>query len=226
MQSQQSARRMATKARKRRRKLQGKESRQELLGYPRHSWEPLFGALRSIGSANAQGEYYLPDLVRIYRERGLEVETLTVDDPREIMGVNSRRELADVEAILKTTRNDELMAAGVSIVDPATAWIGPDVEIGPDTILHPNVYLEGRTRIGARCEIHAGVRIVDSTIDDGAVINNYCVITESHIRSGARIGPFAHLRALAVLPQDRRAPLDRDHGVDRVLQHQHAIGDA
>jgi bifunctional UDP-N-acetylglucosamine pyrophosphorylase/glucosamine-1-phosphate N-acetyltransferase len=164
--------------------------------------EPLFGALRSIGSANAQGEYYLPDLVRIYRERGLEVETVVVDDPREIMGVNSRRELADVEAILKTTRNDELMAAGVSIVDPATAWIGPDVEIGPDTILHPNVYLEGRTRIGARCEIHAGVRIVDSTIDDGAVINNYCVITESHIRSGARVGPFAHIRPQSDVGED------------------------
>ena len=164
--------------------------------------EPLFGALRSIGSANAQGEYYLPDLVRIYRERGLEVETLVVDDPREIMGVNSRRELADVEAILKTTRNDELMAAGVSIVDPATAWIGLDVEIGPDTILHPNVYLEGRTRIGARCEIHAGVRIVDSTIDDGAVINNYCVITESHIRSGARVGPFAHIRPQSDVGED------------------------
>jgi len=140
--------------------------------------------------------------VRIYRERGLEVETVVVDDPREIMGVNSRRELADVEAILKTTRNDELMAAGVSIVDPATAWIGPDVEIGPDTILHPNVYLEGRTRIGARCEIHAGVRIVDSTIDDGAVINNYCVITESHIRSGARIGPFAHIRPQSDVGED------------------------
>jgi len=164
--------------------------------------EPLFGALRSIGSANAQGEYYLPDLVRIYRERGLAVATLAVDDPREIMGVNSRRELADVETILKTTRNEELMAAGVSIVDPATAWIGPDVEIGPDTILHPNVYLEGRTRIGARCEIHAGVRIVDSTIDEGVVINNYCVITESHVRSGARIGPFAHIRPQSDVGED------------------------
>jgi bifunctional UDP-N-acetylglucosamine pyrophosphorylase/glucosamine-1-phosphate N-acetyltransferase len=164
--------------------------------------EPLFGALRSIGSANAQGEYYLPDLVRIYRERGLAVETLIVNDPREIMGVNSRRELAEVETILKTTRNEELMAAGVSIVDPATAWIGPDVEIGPDTILHPNVYLEGRTRIGARCEIHAGVRIVDSTIDEGVVINNYCVITESHIRSGARIGPFAHIRPQSDVGED------------------------
>jgi len=156
--------------------------------------EPLFGALRSIGAANAQGEYYLPDLVRIYRERGLPVETVSLADPREILGVNSRMELADVATILKTTRNEELMAAGVTIVDPATAWIGPDVVIGPDTVLHPNVYLEGTTRIGSNCEIHAGVRIVSSTIDDGVVINNYCVITESHIASGARIGPFAHIR--------------------------------
>jgi bifunctional UDP-N-acetylglucosamine pyrophosphorylase/glucosamine-1-phosphate N-acetyltransferase len=82
----------------------------------------------------------------------------------------------------------------VSIVDPASAWIGPDVIVGPDTVIHPNVYLEGRTRIGAGCEIHACVRIVDSTIDDGVIIQNFCVITESHVASGARIGPFAHIR--------------------------------
>jgi bifunctional UDP-N-acetylglucosamine pyrophosphorylase / glucosamine-1-phosphate N-acetyltransferase len=155
---------------------------------------PLFDALASIGAANAQGEYYLPDLVRIYRERGLAVETVSLEDPREILGVNSRRELADVAAILKATRNEELMAAGVSIVDPASAWIGPDVVIGADTVIHPNVYLEGSTRIGAGCEIHASVRIVDSTIDDGVVVQNFCVITGSHIASGARIGPFAHIR--------------------------------
>jgi bifunctional UDP-N-acetylglucosamine pyrophosphorylase/glucosamine-1-phosphate N-acetyltransferase len=159
--------------------------------------EPLFDALRSIGSANAQGEYYLPDLVGIYRARGKVVETVMLDDPRQILGVNSRRELADVSAILKTTKNDALMASGVSLVDPATAYIGPDVEIGPDTIVHPNVYLEGTTRIGANCQIHAGVRIIDSTIDDGAIINNYCVIRESHVRSGAELGPFAHLRPLS-----------------------------
>jgi bifunctional UDP-N-acetylglucosamine pyrophosphorylase/glucosamine-1-phosphate N-acetyltransferase len=159
--------------------------------------EPLFDALRSIGSANAQGEYYLPDLVGIYRARGKVVETMMLEDPRQILGVNSRRELADVSAILKTTKNDALMASGVSLVDPATAYIGPDVEIGPDTIVHPNVYLEGTTRIGANCQIHAGVRIIDSTIDDGAIINNYCVIRESHVRSGAELGPFAHLRPLS-----------------------------
>jgi bifunctional UDP-N-acetylglucosamine pyrophosphorylase/glucosamine-1-phosphate N-acetyltransferase len=156
--------------------------------------EPLFAALKTIGAANVQGEYYLPDLVRIYRERGLVVETVSLDDPREILGVNSRRELADVAGILKTTRNEELMAEGVTIVDPASAWIGPDVTVGADTVIHPNVYLEGRTRIGSGCEIHAGVRIVDSTIDDGVVVNNFCVVCESHVASGARVGPFAHLR--------------------------------
>ena len=156
--------------------------------------EPLFDALRSIGSANAQAEYDLPDLVRIYRARGLNVETVRLEDAREILGVNSRRELADVAAILKTTKNEALMAEGVSIVDPASTWIGPDVSVGRDTVIHPNVHLEGQTRIGERCEINASVRIVDSTLDDGVVINNFCVIRESHVRAGAQIGPFAHIR--------------------------------
>jgi bifunctional UDP-N-acetylglucosamine pyrophosphorylase/glucosamine-1-phosphate N-acetyltransferase len=154
----------------------------------------LFDALRAVGSSNAQGEYYLPDLVRIYRQRGLRVETLVLDDPQEILGVNSRKELADVSRILRDRKNDELMAAGVTIVDPATTWVHPDVEVGADTILHPNVYLEGRTRIGSGCEIHAGVRIIDSTIGDRVVINNFCVIRQSRVDDGALIGPFAQLR--------------------------------
>jgi bifunctional UDP-N-acetylglucosamine pyrophosphorylase / glucosamine-1-phosphate N-acetyltransferase len=164
--------------------------------------EPLFAALKSIGAANAQGEYYLPDLVKIYRERGLAVETVSLEDASEIMGVNSRRELADVAAILKTTKNDELMAAGVTLVDPASAWIGPDVVVGADTVIHPNVYLEGRTRVGSGCEIHAGVRIVDSTIDDGAVINNYCVIFQSRVAARALVGPFVHIRPQSHVGED------------------------
>ena len=155
---------------------------------------PLFGALRQIGSANAQGEYYLPDLIGIYRERGLTVETVTVADAREILGVNDRRELAEMTATLRRTRNDALMASGVTLVDPATAYIGPDVRIGQDTIIHPNVYLEGATTIGSRCEIQCGVRIVDSTLADGVFVNSYCVITDSQVETGADVGPFAHLR--------------------------------
>jgi bifunctional UDP-N-acetylglucosamine pyrophosphorylase / glucosamine-1-phosphate N-acetyltransferase len=155
---------------------------------------PLFDALRGIGSANAQGEYYLPDLVTIYRSRGMVVETLTLEDPREIVGVNSRKELAEVAVILRAAKNDELMAAGVTIVDPASTFIDPDVVVGADTIIRPGVYLEGRTRIGSGCEIHSGVRIVDSTVEDGVVINNFCVIVDSVVRRGARVGPFAHIR--------------------------------
>jgi bifunctional UDP-N-acetylglucosamine pyrophosphorylase/glucosamine-1-phosphate N-acetyltransferase len=155
---------------------------------------PLFAALRAIGSANAQGEYYLPDLVKIYRGRGLTVETVRLDDPREILGVNSRKELADVATILKSRKNDELMAAGVTLVDPASAYIDPDVTIGADTTIHPGVFLEGKTRIGSHCEIHSGVRLVNSTVDDGAIIHNFCVIIDSHVAAAAQVGPFAHLR--------------------------------
>jgi bifunctional UDP-N-acetylglucosamine pyrophosphorylase/glucosamine-1-phosphate N-acetyltransferase len=155
---------------------------------------PLFGALREIGTSNAQAEHYLPDLVTIYRSRGLVVETVVADHPREILGVNTRKELADVSAVLRAARNDALMASGVTIIDPPTTFIGPDVTVGADTTIHPGVYLEGRTTVGAGCTIHSGVRVVDSRIDDGVVINNFCVILESHVSRGARIGPFAHLR--------------------------------
>ena len=163
---------------------------------------PLFDALRQIGSANAQGEYYLPDLVRIYRDRGLPVETVTLDDPGEILGVNSRKELAQVAQALRAARNDELMASGVTLIDPATAYIGPDVSIGQDTVIHPNVYLEGRTTIGARCEIQCGVRIVDSAIADDVFVNSYCVIRDSQVERGADVGPFAHLRPQSQIGED------------------------
>ena len=156
--------------------------------------ERLFPALRQIGSANAQGEYYLPDLVRIFRDQGHRVEGLRIDDPGEILGVNSRRELADTSAVLRDRKNDELMASGVTIVDPATTWVQPDVVVGADTILHPDVYLEGKTTIGSGCEIHSGVRIIDSTLGDRVVVNNFCVIRQSRIADAAQIGPFAQLR--------------------------------
>ena len=154
----------------------------------------VFEALRSIGTANAQQEYYLPDLVKVHRAAGRTVEAFVVDDWREILGVNSRKELAEVDSLLKSRINDALMDSGVTLVDPATAFIGPDVTVGSDTIIHPGVHIEGRTRIGSGCVIHAGVRIVDSVLEDGVTINNFCVITQSRVAKGAKLGPFTHIR--------------------------------
>jgi bifunctional UDP-N-acetylglucosamine pyrophosphorylase/glucosamine-1-phosphate N-acetyltransferase len=154
----------------------------------------LFPALHGIASSNAQGEYYLTDLVAAFRQAGRPVATVSVTDSREILGVNCRADLARVGAIVRQQVNERLMAAGVSIVDPATTYVDAGVTIGPDTVIHPNVYLEGRTRIGSNCEILPNVRIVDAVIGDHVVINSFTVITESTVASDVRIGPFAHLR--------------------------------
>jgi len=155
----------------------------------------LFDAVRSIASENAQKEYYLPDLVAINRRRGLVVETVTVSNPDEIRGINSRVELAAVSRIVRDKKTAELLTSGVTIEDPATAYIDRDVTIGADTIVHPCVSLEGNTTIGTGCEIHSGARIVDSQIGDRVTVFNHCVITSAKVADDARVGPFAHLRA-------------------------------
>jgi bifunctional UDP-N-acetylglucosamine pyrophosphorylase/glucosamine-1-phosphate N-acetyltransferase len=155
---------------------------------------PLFDALRGISSKNAQGEYYLTDLIALYRRRKLVVDTLVIDDSREIRGINSRTELAEVSKIVNQKKNEELMAAGVTLIDPATTYIDMDAEVMPDTVIHPGAIIEGRSRIGAGCEIQGYVRIVDSEIGDRVTINNFCVITGSKVADGATVGPFAHLR--------------------------------
>ena len=160
---------------------------------------PLFDAIREIAPAGPSNEIYLPDLVRIYRRRGLPVETATVANPDEVRGINSQTELAEVKRIVRQTRNEELMAAGVTIEDPATTWVDMDVTVGPDTVIHPGVFLQGRTRVGARCELHAGVRIVDSTLGDDVTVRNHCVIQGATLASGAQVGPFAHLRPGAAI---------------------------
>ncbi len=154
----------------------------------------LFDAVRAIGAANAQHEYYLPDLVAIYREQGRPVETVTVANASEIQGINSRAELASVGRGLRDAKNMALMAAGVTLEDPATTYIDVEVEVGPDTVIRPGVTLEGQTVIGAGCIIHSGVRISNSTIGDHAVILDHCLITDSTVGDAASVGPFAHLR--------------------------------
>jgi bifunctional UDP-N-acetylglucosamine pyrophosphorylase/glucosamine-1-phosphate N-acetyltransferase len=165
---------------------------------------PLFDALRSIAAQNAQGEFYLTDLVGIYRRRGAPVATVTVHDPREIRGINSRTELAEVSRIVRQQKNEELMAAGVTIIDPATTYIDDGVEVGADTVIHPGVVLEGRTRVGAACEIQAWVRIHDSEVGDKVTVRNFSVVTGARLDDGAVVGPFAHLRPDSVVGEGAR----------------------
>jgi len=165
---------------------------------------PLFEALRSIASQNAQGEFYLTDLVAIYRRRKLPVETLMVENVEEIRGINSRTELAEVSRLVRQTKNEELMAAGVTLIDPATTYIEPDVEIGRDTVIHPGVIIEGQTRVGSACEIQGHVRIVDSEIGDRVNVNNFCLIVGARVADGVAIGPFAHLRPESVVGENAK----------------------
>jgi len=154
----------------------------------------LFEAIRRIGTENAQREHYLPDAVTIFRKAGRRVEAVPTPTIDEVSGINTRAELAAVNRIMRDEKNAALMAAGVTLEDPATAYIDVDVTIGPDTIIHPGVSLEGSTSIGSGCEIHSGVRIVNSRIGDRATILNHCVLVEARVAADARIGPFAHLR--------------------------------
>ncbi len=154
----------------------------------------LFDAVRAIGSSNAQREYYLPDLVAIYRDGGRRVETQSVSSVAEIQGINSRAELAAVSGVVRQAKNQSLMAAGVTLEDPATTYVDSGVTIGADTILHPGVSLEGRTSVGEGCEIHSGVRLVNARIGDRVTVLNHSIITDSEVGSDASVGPFAHLK--------------------------------
>ena len=159
----------------------------------------LFDAVRSIGTANAQREYYLPDLVSIYRAEHRTVETVVVANDAEILGVNSRMELATVGRYLRRRKNTELMASGVTLEDPETIYIDGDVHIGVDTVVKPGVTIASGSIVGSGCVIHSGVRIAGSTVGDRVVVFDHSVVTDSVIGADSAVGPFAHLRGHAEL---------------------------
>jgi bifunctional UDP-N-acetylglucosamine pyrophosphorylase/glucosamine-1-phosphate N-acetyltransferase len=156
----------------------------------------LVDGLKEIGQENAQGEYYLTDLVEIGRKRGVRCSAHMVADPTEVMGINTRADLAVANEVLRQEKVMDLMLSGVTIIDPKTAYVDKTVEIGKDTTVHPNCVLQGKTKIGERCVIESNARIVDSLIGNEVLVRSNSVITESKIDDGASIGPFAHLRPL------------------------------
>jgi len=156
--------------------------------------EPLFPALGQVASNNAQQEYYLPDLVAIYRRAGRRVSALATGRAEEILGINTRAELAAMSERVWQARRAALMASGVTLEDPATTYVDAGVTVGPDSVIRPGVSLQGRTTIGARAVIHSGVRIVDSALADDVTVLDHCVVVGARLADGSSIGPFAHLR--------------------------------
>lgn len=154
--------------------------------------------LEEISNDNSQGEYYLTDVIGILNGRGQRVGALEVKDSTEIMGVNSRVQLAEAEGIMRKRINTFHMLNGVTIIDPDRTYIEVGVEIGRDTVIYPGTILQGNTIIGTECQLLGGSRIRDSKIGSCVDIES-SLIEESIVGDGTHIGPYAHLRPKSVL---------------------------
>ena len=153
----------------------------------------LFRALRAVTPQNAQGEYYLTDVVALLAAQGHAVEAVVSPDPDIVRGVNTRLELVELAQVLQARIHREHLLAGVTILDPLTTHIDSTVKIGQDTVVHPFTILSGVTDIGEDCQIGPGARISDSRIGNGVTVRDSHVVA-SEVGDGTKIGPFANLR--------------------------------
>lgn len=153
----------------------------------------LFDALSKITNNNEKGEYYLTDVIGIQVGEGKQVQSYVLNDNIEILGVNSKIELAQASKVLRDRKNVELMEKGAILIDPSTVYVEEDVKVGRDTIIYPGAILQGKTVIGENCQILGTTRIIDSTLGDNIKVES-SVIEESILENGVTMGPFAHLR--------------------------------
>lgn len=162
--------------------------------------EPLFHLLPQVKKDEVSGEYYLTDVVSLLLRAGEKVETYFVQDRSQVLGVNTRIELAEVEKILRRRILERLMLEGVTVLDPATTFVDSEVEVGMDTVIYPFTFIEGKTRIGKNCRIGPGSRIVDSVLGDGVEVEQ-STVEKSRLGDGVHVGPFSHLRPDSVLEE-------------------------
>lgn len=162
----------------------------------------LLDHLSKLSNANSQGEYYLTDLARILTAAGKRVVAVEAFDASEVLGANTIPELVALDATLRARAAHRLIMQGVTIFRPETCVIDADVEAGPDTVIEPFVQLLGSTHIGSDCLIRSGTVIENSRIADKVLVRQNCVIADSVIESGAKIGPFAHLRPGSEIGED------------------------
>ena len=154
----------------------------------------LFDALCRVGADNTQGEYYLTDIVEIGCQDGQKMLAYEIQDSQQLLGINTRIDLAQAHQILRKRCLDRWMLEGVTITDPATTYIETPVTIGQDTMIYPNTTIRGKTTIGRCCTIGPNCLIADSELGDDVTVKAFSTIEESHIKRGAVIGPFSRLR--------------------------------
>ena len=192
--------------------------------------EALLDALGRVRAENAQGEYYLPDVLPILRADEHTVVAYELEDARETLGINDRVALAEVRALAQAGIHDALMRSGVTIVDPATTVIDVGVEIGQDTVVEPFTSLHGATRVGADAFIGSHTTLIDTSVADGArVIHAYA--TGAEIGPRVSVGPFAYLRPGTVLREGSKVGTfvevkNSELGAGSKIPHLSYIGDA
>jgi len=150
--------------------------------------------LKEIKLNESKGEYYLTDIIRIARDKGVKTGAYCIGSENEFIGVNTREELEKARQLMKDRIIRRWIDRGVSFVDTTSVFISSDVKMGKGTIVYPNVHLEGNTKVGRGCTIYPNVRIQNSTIGDGAIIKDSTLIEGSVVKNRASVGPFAHIR--------------------------------
>lgn len=155
--------------------------------------QALFAALEKVTNDNAQGEYYLPDVIEILKNEGHRVAAYCTEDISETLGVNDRVALAKAERIMRKRINEYHMKNGVTIIDPEHTYIEANVKIGQDTVIYPGTVIAGATQIGENCLIGPNTEIRNSQIGSDTTVHHSAVF-DSKIGSEVQIGPFAHIR--------------------------------
>ena len=163
---------------------------------------PLFAHIDKLTTANSAGEFYLTDMAALLSHAGSRVVALKADDSNEVLGVNTRVELAELDAKLRDRKARELMAAGTTIFRPETCDIDADVEIGADTVIEPFVQIIGKTKIGSDCRIRSYSVITNCDIGDNVLVKPGCIMEDSVIGDGAQLGPYSHLRPGSDIGED------------------------